>query len=210
MYTPDAFRVAEPAKLTAFMQAHSFATVITHDGTSSFASHLPVLWRPEPGEPLRGTLSTHLARANPQVRHFEEGREVLVIFQGPHAYVSPAWYATAPAVPTWNFTAVHAYGVPRVIAEHDRLVALLREMVAWYDPPEAGRWNGELPDDFRDRMIGGLVGLEIAVTRIEGKYKLSQNRSVADRLGVWRALAASADPGDRALAECMRAEGLAG
>src|SRR6187402_1806535 len=101
MFIPPAFRVDDPRKLAAFMQQHSFATLITSDGTAPFASHLPVLRRPEVGP--HGTLVSHMARANPQWQHFAAGSEVLVVFHGPHTYISPAWYHIQPAVPTWNY-----------------------------------------------------------------------------------------------------------
>jgi transcriptional regulator len=107
MYIPPAFRVEDFGKLTAFIQQHSFATVVTHDGSAPFASHLPMLFRPEIGE--RGTLVSHMARANPQWKHFTAGIEVLAVFHAPHTYISPSWYQSGPAVPTWNYAAVHAY-----------------------------------------------------------------------------------------------------
>ena len=106
MYSPGHFQINDPETLTAFMREHSFATIVTHDGAVPHATHMPVLLDPDRGP--QGTLVSHMARANPQWKHFADGREVLVIFTGPHAYVSPAWYATTPAVPTWNYTAVHA------------------------------------------------------------------------------------------------------
>lgn len=206
MYVPAAFREDDPAILAAFMAANSFALLVTGEGGACVASHVPVLHRPGPGQ--QGVLWLHLARANPQARHLEEGREVLVVFQGPHAYVSPTWYATAPAVPTWNYTAVHAYGVPEVVRDKDRVVAMLEATVAAYEVGREGAWDGKLPEAYRDRMIEGITGVEIRITRLEGKWKLGQNRSEADRLGVYRALVASADAGDRACAEAMRRAGL--
>ena len=100
MYSPAHFQVEDPATLRAFMRRHSFATVVTHDGSAPFATHMPVLHHEEAG--THGTLITHMARANPQWRHFADGREVMVIFHGPHAYISPNWYESRPMVPTWN------------------------------------------------------------------------------------------------------------
>lgn len=202
MYTPASFRVEDEGVLTAFMAAHGFATLVTQDGAQCHATHVPVLHRPEPG--THGVLFLHLARGNPQAGHLAEGREALVLFQGPHAYVSPAWYAQGPAVPTWNYTAVHAYGVPVVVGERDRLAAWMEAMVETYEAPRENRWDGRMPEAYRDRMFEGILGIEIRITRLEGKFKLSQNRSEADRAGVIRALEASEDPGDRATAELMR------
>ena len=118
MYIPPAFRIEDASKLAAFIQQYSFATLVTHDGAAPFASHLPMLFHPQAGG--HGTLLSHMARANPQWRHFASGAEVLAIFHGPHNYISPSWYQTGPAVPTWNYATVHAYGVPAVINERDR------------------------------------------------------------------------------------------
>ncbi len=199
MYSPAQFQVEDSETLLAFMRRHSFATIVTHDGTMPHATHMPVLVREK-----EGTLVSHMARANPQWRHFENGQEVLVSFTGPHAYVSPAWYATQPAVPTWNYTAVHAYGLPRIVSDQEQFAAMLRELIEFYEGPRAERWPGEMPAEFRDKLMTGIVGIEIEITRIEGKFKLSQNRSDADRAGVIAALAASGDQTDREVAELMR------
>jgi transcriptional regulator len=202
MYSPAHFKIEDRAELLAFMRRHSFATIVTHDGAVPHATHMPVLMREKEG--THGTLVTHMARANPQWRHFADGREVLVMFTGPHAYVSPAWYATQPAVPTWNYTAVHAYGRPRIVDDPARFTAMLNELVEFYESPREDRWPGVMPGEFRDRLMAGIVGIEIEVTRIEGKFKLSQNRSDEDRAGVITALSASADQTDREVAELMR------
>lgn len=205
MYTPSAFRVEDAAKLTALMQQNSFATVVTHDGQSSLASHLPMLYDPQRGP--SGTLISHMARANSQWQHLQRGGEVLVIFQGPHAYISPSLYQVHPAVPTWNYAAVHAYGMPKLITDHSRLVEILDATVRMYEASRPEPWAGDLPEGYRDGMIKALVGFEIQVTRLEGKFKLGQNRSPADMQGVYEALAHSSDSMERALADLMAAEG---
>ena len=204
MYIPSAFRLTDTSKLAPFIQRHSFATLISHDGTAPFASHLPMLFHPEAGS--HGTLLSHLARANPQWQHFASGSEVLVIFHGPHSYISPSWYQTELVVPTWNYATVHAYGVPAVISEHERVVSLLREMVAAYEAPFEKPWPGNLPEDYRDKQMRGIVAFEIPVNRIEGKFKLGQNRPAADTQGVFEALSRSDDADSRALARMMVTE----
>lgn len=206
MHIPTAFRVDDPHKLTALIQHYSFATLITHDGRAPFASHLPMLFRPEASP--HGTLVSHMARGNPQWQHFVDGHEVLAIFHGPHGYISPSWYETTPAVPTWNYAAVHAYGVPAIISDHDRVVALLEETVTFYEAALAQPWSGDLPSDFRDKLLHGIVAFEIPITRLEGKFKLSQNRPAADIHGVCRALSQAGDAESQALAEMMRAESI--
>ena len=204
MYIPAAFRVVDTSKLAAFIQRHSFATLVSHDGTVPFASHLPMLFHPGAGS--HGTLVSHMARANPQWQHFASGSEVLVIFHGPHSYISPSWYQTELAVPTWNYATVHAYGVPTVISEHERVVSLLREMVAAYESGFEKPWPGNLPDEYRDKQMRGIVAFEIPVNRLEGKFKLGQNRSTADNQGVFDALSRSDDLDARAIARMMLTE----
>jgi transcriptional regulator len=204
MCIPPAFRVEDANKLAAFIQRHSFSTLITYDGTAPFASHLPILYRPDVGS--HGTLVAHMARANPQWRHFAPGRAALVVFHGPHSYISPSWYQTEPAVPTWDYAAVHAYGIPAVFTEHERVVSLLRETVSTYEASFERRWPGNLPEDFRDKLIQAIVAFEIPITRIEGKFKLGQNRPAADIQGVFDALSRADDSDSRALARMMRTE----
>ncbi len=201
MYVPPPFAQTDPAEIATFMRKHSFATVVTHDGHVPFASQVPVLHYREPGP--HGRIIAHIARANPQWRHFDNGQEVLVMFHGPHAYISPAWYQTQPAVPTWNYAAVHAYGRPRIITNHSVLVSMLEELVETYERDRENRWPGVLPEEYRDKMIGGIVGFEIEITRIEAKYKLGQNRSAADIQSVVSALGASSDETGRELAAMM-------
>lgn len=205
MYIPSAFRVESPDKLTNFIRKHSFATLITHDGQSSFASHLPVLYHPDAG--LHGTLVAHMARANPQWQHFANQQEALMIFQGPHAYISPSWYQTCPAVPTWNYASVHAYGVPALITDPSQLAAVIDETVTTYETTRPEPWSGDLPAEFQDKLMQAIVGFEIPVSRIEGKFKLGQNRSAEDLKGIYDALSTSVDCGDNALADLMFSEG---
>lgn len=204
MYVPSQLSQTDPVEIAAFIRRHSFATIVSHDGRAPFATHVPVIFQPDNG--LHGTITAHIAKANPQWRHFANGQEVLVMFQGPHAYISPSWYETQPAVPTWNYAAVHAYGMPRIIADHDRVVAMLKDLVETFEAGRENPWPGEMPEEFRDRMIGGIVGFEIPITRIEAKYKLSQGRSKADVGGVIAALSASADQTERKLAAMMAKE----
>jgi transcriptional regulator len=165
-----------------------------------------MLFRPEAG--AHGTLISHMARANPQWQHFASGGEALAIFHGPHSYISPSWYQTAPAVPTWNYATVHAYGAPAIFSDHERVVSLLRETVSFYETSFKQPWPGDLPDDYRDKLMRGIVAFEIPIARIEGKFKLGQNRSAEDTQGVFDALSRADDADSRALAQLMRAECL--
>ncbi len=198
MYTPAYFRVTDRAILHGLMDRFSFATLVTtHDG-GPIATHLPFLVYPDRSG--HGTLIGHMARANEQWHDFARSDEALVIFQGPHAYISPSWYEEQLTVPTWNYAVVHAYGVPRVIDDEARVLDALRALV---DKDEAGfdePWPMDLPDEYVRKMVRGIVAFEVPISRLEGKFKLSQNRSARDREGVVAALAASGNAIDHELA----------
>jgi transcriptional regulator len=201
MYLPKSFQVEDLVELHGFMQAHNFATLVTQHQGAPFATHLPFLVDAQRGP--YGTLLAHLARANPQWRDFGGGGEALVIFQGPHAYISPSWYATHPSVPTWNYAVVHTYGVPRIIEDHATLRPMLEALVDTHEAAFAQPWRMDLPHDYLDKMMRAVVGFEIEITRLEGKLKLSQNRSEHDQHLVAEALGQSDDPLDHGVAELM-------
>ncbi len=203
MYVPAHFRIDDRAELRAFMRAHAFATLVTVVDGAPFATHVPLLVDGEDGGlVLRG----HVARANPQWRTLEE-QDALAIFSGPHAYVSPSWYTVAQSVPTWNYTAVHALGRGRLLSERAEVMDVLRRLTDTEEARFAQAWSVDrLSEDYLEGMRRAIVAFEIPVTRLEGKYKLSQNRSAADQAGVAGALGASADPTAREVAELMRAQ----
>ena len=203
MYVPKHFEVTDTAWCHALIRAQSFALMITADDTGApFATHLPILVDERRG-PL-GTLRGHVARANPHWRHLAAGRPTLVVFSGAHAYVSPSWYATHPAVPTWNYVAVHASGTGALVEDAEQVRALLADLVHVYESPGPEAWSFEaLPADYVAGMQRGIVAFEIPIARLEGKAKLSQNRDAVDRGRTREALAASADPVARAVAALM-------
>lgn len=200
MYVPAAFAVSGRAALHALIEAHAFATLVSVGPDGPVATHLPVLLDRERGP--NGTLVAHLARANPHAALLD--REALAIVLGPHAYVSPAWYAAHPAVPTWNYAAVHAYGRARRIDDPAELYAIVRRLVEVYEGGRAQPWSMDgLPPEYTEGMLKGIVGIEMPIARLEGKHKLSQNRGAEDRRNVVAALAASDRDDDRALADYM-------
>jgi transcriptional regulator len=203
VYIPEAFRETDRKAIYQLMRQNSFATLITINGGVPLASHLPILVDSDRGD--YGTLSAHMARANPQWRDFGNGHKALAIFQGPHAYVSPSWYETHPSVPTWNYAVVHAYGTARPIDDRSELRKLLQASVQFYESGFEKPWTFDLPEKFVKKMMDMIVGFEIPISRIEGKFKLSQNRSPADRNRVERTLENSADPLAKAVAELMAA-----
>lgn len=203
MYLPKYFEVTDRLAITALIRDYGFATLITSSReTGLFATHLPLIYAPERG--THGVLTGHVARANPQWRHFDSDAEALVIFQGPHAYVSPSWYAVKPAVPTWNYAAVHAYGKPRIIEDETKLAELLRTLVAQYESGRPAPWQPDLPADYQAAQMKAIVGFEIEVTRLEGKFKLSQNRKPEDATNVIQALSQSENQTERELATLMK------
>jgi transcriptional regulator len=208
MYTPASFRVTDSDKLTRLMQNHSFATLVSNGPDGPLATHLPILYHPDVGP--YGTLVSHMARANPHWQLFQSGEETLAIFQGPHSYVSPSWYADTPAVPTWNYAAVHAYGTPQIIDDHERVVQLLDETVDRYESRFDQPWTLAASDAYRDQLIQAIVAFEVPIARLEGKFKLGQNRSEADRCGVFEILTTSEDQRQSQLADLIRREGLGG
>ena len=150
----------------------------------------------------------HLARPNPQVADLDRGGEVLAIFPGPHAYISPGWYEAGPAVPTWNYASVHAYGTARAIRDPEWLRDMLDRLSARHEAREAAPWRmRDLPPSYLESMLRGIVGLEIAVSRLEGKFKLSQNRPASDRPRIIAALEHREDEGSRDVAALMRQRG---
>jgi len=203
MYTPAYFEESDPQHLAALMRRYSFATLVTIDDTAPVATHLPMLYHPDAGP--HGTLLTHMARANPQWREFVNGRESLVIFHGPHAYISPSWYEATPNVPTWNYAAVHAYGIPRIVDDAATLRNMLRELVSAYESHRRDPYGAQLTDAYLDALLPGIVGMEIPVTRLEGKFKLSQNRSATDQAAVIAALEDAPQQVEREVAELMTA-----
>jgi transcriptional regulator len=179
MYIPTAFAVPDEARLLDFIDRYSFATLVTVHEQTPLATHLPLLLDRE-----RRLLLGHVARANPQWTSLESCGSALAIFTGPHGYVSPNWYEKTPAVPTWNYTAVHVYGRATLISDAPSLQQFLERLIQKYEAHLPRPWSGELPEEYRSAMIQGIVGFEIAIDRLEGKFKLSQNRSAADQQGV--------------------------
>jgi transcriptional regulator len=203
MYIPAHFKETRLEVLHALMREHSFATLISMLDGELFATHLPILLDPAGGE--YGTLRGHMARANPHWHAFApDAAPSLVIFQGPHAYISPSWYVAEQAVPTWNYTAVHAYGRPTVIEDASSVRALLDETVGTFESGFARPWStSTLTEEYLSGMARGIVAFEIPIGRLEGKRKLSQNRPVEDARGAGSALQSSGDALGQTVAALM-------
>lgn len=186
----------------SFLDRHPFATLVNQPADEPFVSHLPLLH--DPGEGAAGRLVGHLARANPQVRALREQSLALAIFHGPHAYVSPQWYAQQPDVPTWNYAVAHVSGRVRIREDRAWLNQLLDRMLARFEAAGAAA-AGAADLAHRERLLPGIVGLEMEIDTLQLKFKLGQNRSAEDRAGAARALLASDDQSARQTGEMMQA-----
>jgi transcriptional regulator len=201
MYIPGQFRMEDRGELLAFMRANAFALVVSGTGDAPLATHLP-LTIAEEGE--RVLIRGHFARANPQWRALDD-RQTLVVFSGPHGYVSPVHYERRESVPTWNYLAVHARGQARTVSsetDRSRLESLLEELIGANEPAYLEQWR-DLGERYREGMLWGIVGFELTVEHLEGKAKLSQNRTAGEQQRVARALAGAECPEERALGEEM-------
>ena len=198
MYSPSYNRLEDRAELMEFMRSNSFALLVTGTGGTLHASHLPVQIRADKNI----VLDMHMAKNNPQWQEFFDD-EVMVVFSGPHAYVSPRWYEEQERVPTWNYAAVHAYGVPKLIDDSSLKHASQRRLVETLDPQWLPKFDALRPE-YVDKMLDGIVNFEIEVTRLETRWKLSQNRSRREQELIARQLEKSGDSSERALAALTR------
>ena len=202
MYSPKFNQIADRALLIEAMQAYSFAILFGSQSTPEtttplVATHLPLVVKDE-GE--HGLIEGHFAKANPHWKALA-GREVLVVFPGPHSYVSPTNYVEELSVPTWNYIAVHAYGTLQLVDDEAGKDALLAGLIQANEPAFAERWRA-MPDGFRRTMLAGIQGFRITISRVEGKFKISQNRDPQERINVQATHAAGTDD-QRALAAWM-------
>lgn len=199
MYSPPYNRPEERAEVLGFMRANSFVLLVTATGGTLHGSHLPAQVREE-GDAI--VLDMHMARANAQWREFFD-EEAMVVFFGPHAYITPRWYDEKERVPTWNYAAVHAYGVPKIVQDPLAKLASQRRLVSLLDPQWLPSFDA-LPRAYVERMLDGIVNFEIAVTRLETRWKLSQNRSRHEQERIVAQLERSSDTTERALAALTR------
>jgi transcriptional regulator len=209
MFVQPAYAETDIAALHAGMRAWSFATLVTQGASGIQSSLLPFLVDTATTEHAPfGTLVTHLPRHDPLYQDLLQAAEVLVIFQGPHAFVSPSWYCNQMTFPTWNYTLVQARGKPVVSEDQDKVMAVLRRTVAHYDTPLGGSWDFEkIPMSHTDSRLRVIATLEIPITSLTGKMKLNQDKSVEDRLGVIAALEAQGDAQSIDMARLIRAQG---
>jgi len=188
MYLPSHFEERDPERLRRFIREHPFGTLVTLTTTGLDANHIPFLLLADTTS-AAATLHGHIARANPLWRDLVPDSRALVIFHGPDSFISPSWYPskrdTAKVVPTWNYAVVHAHGALRVVDDVMWLRSHVEALTQEHEGPRETPWAvGDAPADYVDKLLGGIIGIEISVTRLAGKWKVSQNRSAADRAGV--------------------------
>ncbi|MBV9015575.1 MAG: FMN-binding negative transcriptional regulator [Alphaproteobacteria bacterium] len=202
VYLPPHFTETREDVLFAHIERHDFGLLVTQGAAGLIASQIPFLAEQRNGKLY---LQAHIARVNPQAADLDDSEEALAIFSGPHAYISPSWYETAPAVPTWNYASVHAYGAARRIDDPLWLQDLVRRLSERHEAREPQPWDMQgLPEPYVQSMLKGIVGIEIAVSRLEGKFKLSQNRPAGDRPRIIAALEQRDDPESHGVARLMR------
>jgi transcriptional regulator len=211
MYNPPHFREQRTDVLHRLIQEHSLATLVTLGADGLIANHIPLVLDPGPA-PL-GTLRGHLSRANLQWRDSLPGVPALAIFQGPEAYITPSWYPTREetgrVVPTWNYVVVHAHGPFRTFEDPVLLEQHVRTLTHHKEAAFPRPWNvDDAPVDFFHSQLAGIIGIEISITRLEGKWKVSQNRSTTDRAGVVEGLRASRKLADQTMADLVSAKDL--
>ena len=204
MYIPEHFRARNDADTLAFMRANPFAILISNIDAEPIASHVPLSVHAVEGQLI---LRGHVAKANSHWRSLEQQPQCLTIFHGPHSYVSPTLYAASENVPTWNYGAVHVYGTVRVFSAPDALQGVLDELIAMFEPAYAKQW-ANLSDSYRQRMLGHIVGFEITATKIEAKFKLSQNRTRDEQENVISSLSKAEDTAVSGVARLMREQEL--
>jgi transcriptional regulator len=207
MYIPAYAKHENPELLTEFIESHPFATCITRSEETSehssevYANHFPCLLEVDAKGPRR--IVSHMARNNPQWKQMATGAEVLFIFHGPHAYISPSIYVNKLNVPTWSYTAVHAYGHAKIIEDSSAIEEILSKTVSFFESPRAKQWAYDLPQEFRQKLVQAIVGFEVEIKRIEGKFKLNQNRKSEDYNAVVGELTSQGDQNSTELLRYM-------
>lgn len=198
MYIPKAFEVKDQERLVQFIRKNSFGILFSHKDNDMQCTHLPFLIENTEG---KYRLIGHFAKANPQWKH--ANNKVLVVFQGPHTYISPSWYKEQNAVPTWNYVAVHFYGELRLIDDQQRIIDIMKQSVDFYESAMEHPWEADFNDSYVEGMMKGIVCFEIVVDRLEGKWKLNQNHSIERQTKVISALKNKGDKSALEVAQLM-------
>ncbi len=202
MYVPNYFQGPEQPAVFDFIESHSFGLIVSGTGGELCATHLPLLLRRDVGP--HGQLVGHMARANPHWRQMA-GAEVLAIFNGPHAYISPSWYEEADVVPTWNYLAVHAAGRCEIIDDEEAVMQVVADYVSFYEQSMPRPWQPDATTGYNKKLLKQIVAFRVEITRLEAKWKLGQNHSAERRERVANHVQQSDDPAAREIGRLMRA-----
>ena len=207
MYVPKHHEESDLAILHCLIKSHPLATWVTQDDGELLVNHIPFLLDPTRGQ--FGTLVGHVARANPAWQSFSAEINSVLVFQGAESYITPSWYpskhAHGKAVPTWDYAIVHAHGMPRAIDDHDWLLQHINDLTDEHERGQALPWKvSDAPQDYMDRMLGSIVGIEIPITKLVGKWKVSQNRPEADKLGIVAGLLGRGDAQSKQMASLVK------
>ena len=204
MYRPRQFDIDDPSVLSGFMREHGFVLLVTAADGVPVASHIPLILDTDTGDGGSQRLLGHVAKANPHWRFFDGKTEAMAMFWGPHAYISPSWYETEIMVPTWNYVTVHAYGKPKVLSDPAAVRDVLERLISEYESEATGPWSMDLlPETYIEKQLNAIIAFEMPIDRLEGKFKLNQKNSLADRKGAIKGLRGSGDPESLEVARLM-------
>lgn len=201
MYSPDSFNESNIKRLTDFLYAYPFATLFSIKDAEPYVSHLPFLHQQDDSD--YGKLFAHMARANPHWQILESAKQATIIFQGPHSYISPSWYSS-PGVPTWNYAVVHVHGTPKIIDDKESIQEIVEKLTAIHESGRDRPWQANFSKQRKNQLLDSIVGFEILITDIKGKFKLSQNRPVEDQINVIKKLQQQNSGLSSTLAELMK------
>lgn len=200
MYIPKHFENSNKEELFHFMKKYNFGIIVSSKDNKPFATHLPFIVTKVDD---KVSIKSHMSKANQQWTTFNDSSEALVVFSEPHSYITPRLYEKEVNVPTWNYIAVHAYGIPQILHDSDNKILILEESFEEFDPAYKDQWLG-LPDEYKNRLLKGIVAFKIEVSRLEGKFKLSQNHSEAERENIINHLSSSMDTVKNEIANYMK------
>tara|TARA_R110000868_G_scaffold259361_5_gene517329 strand:+ start:92890 stop:93504 length:615 start_codon:yes stop_codon:yes gene_type:complete len=193
MYIPSSFKEENPEVLFSLIEEYSFGVLFSQHQNQPEATHLPFLIDRSQGN--KGALIAHFAKANKHWKTLDETKEILCVFQGPHTYITPSWYKNRETVPTWNYATVHVYGKPRIIDDLQKLAKMVTQLTHHHEATVDTDWSLKEGKSVFETELKAIIGLEIEITRMEGKFKFNQNRSKEDQLGVIEHLDEKKAPG---------------
>jgi transcriptional regulator len=202
LYIPKYFEINDLSRIKEFLDSYGFGLLINNAQDDLTGTHLPFLYEANEGD--KGVLYTHVARNNPQWQSLSPDKKVLAVFSGPHGYISPSWYSSNPAVPTWDYTAIHIYAYPELIEDKEKLNDLLTKTANFYEKQNGTDWKPDFTGDYYQKLAQAIVGIKLKIVDIQASFKLSQNKSAEDKNKVIAALKAKGNPKSMELSELIK------